>query len=193
MLGYIYSFFSDEQQRKVFLVCKITNENVFNEYFPKLNIQSRVQPSWEYDEHKKIIKIKLEDVSFKNGVLEQDDIDIPFFEQFCTTYIYVHYYIHNIEYINVYHYKSFIDENDFKTKNTHEKYKNLDRIILLEKYDESFTEYFKKFLNNTSPITYEMVLLYYDKIHTLDVQMRFIFNDMSICSINKINKIDETI
>ena len=46
-------------EKKVFLVCKIVDLELFDEYFPVLNTKTRVQPSWEYSKSKQMIKIIL--------------------------------------------------------------------------------------------------------------------------------------
>ena len=112
---------------KTFLICKITDVDVFKELFPVLKNKnaSRVQPMWDYYENKKVIKITLdtpfidEYISYSEflNVLDSE-YDIPLFESFSKLYIYVHYTINNKEYINVYSENSHINILDFNSKET---------------------------------------------------------------------------
>ena len=170
-----YSKDSSNQQPKIFLVCKITDQLLFNEKFPKTLNGPRVQPSWDFYEQKGIIKIELNTTISKNiGYTDflkeiDEDLDIPFFESFSELTFFIHYFIDNKEYINVYPKDSFIEIEDF----------NLNKTELLKRYQnticaslnyntntEYITKYFKMFLNNKTVLKTEMLLLNYDKIDT---------------------------
>ena len=55
----MFNFFKKKEEFKkineVFFIVKITNEVVFNDIFP----ESKVQPSWDYFDKKRVIKIDL--------------------------------------------------------------------------------------------------------------------------------------
>jgi hypothetical protein len=165
----------EKEKMKIFLVCKINDQNEFDEIFPKLKNKSasRVQPMWDYYEQKGVIKIDLEEkinesIYYKDFLNKLDETyDIPFFQGFSELFIYVHYTIENKEYINVYDQNCFIDMNDFKLNNTElsKKYNNI--ICATINYNqkmEYITKYFKMFLNNKIDITPELILLHYDNL-----------------------------
>lgn len=181
-----------QKNKKAYLVCKITCHELFNEYFPVRCTKSRVQPHWEYNSSKEVIKIGLEDLDFECGVIDLLDnagIDIDFFESFCDLSVYVHYFHENSEYINIYNIYQTITQEDFNLNETElsKKYKNIvcatfnmdGRTIYL-------TKYFKKFLNNTSDITINQMLIYNDEINILKGDLQIVDNQIvKIYSINE--------
>ena len=149
-----------------FLICKITDFDKFNEYFPKLKTKYRTQPMWEY--YKGVIKIELPIFNLSESIKFDDlcsDLDIPFFKSFSELFIYVHYN----NFINVYTNESVIDKLDFELNETElsKKYSSLICATINTKNNSIYiTKYFKKFLNNKIPLTVEMLILNYDKIDT---------------------------
>jgi len=154
-----------------YLICKITDFNEFDEIFPRLNTLSRVQPMWKYYENKGIIKIEVdslfEEYISYDDFLNTTGLDIPLFQSFSEIFIYTHYYVGEKEYINVYPRNSSINVFDFKLNET-ELFKKYDSLICATVgYDEKIkyiTKHFKMFFNNKINITFEMILLNYDKI-----------------------------
>jgi len=170
-----------EKENKIFLVCKITNEEIFNEFFPVLRTKFRTQPHWVYHEHKDTIKLELEWADNFNNfdeILEKSGLDIPFFRKFSELYVYIHYFSNGKEYINVYQSGSIIGLADFVVKETGYsiKYNNLICATFMDSNgkQEYITKYFKMFANNKDILTPEILLLNYDKLNTLDVKLTLI-------------------
>jgi hypothetical protein len=168
-------------KQKVFLVCKINSLELFDEHFPILNTKTRVQPSWEYSKSKQTIKIEITDFDFNNPVefadfLDTTGMDIDFFETFCDLSIYIHYFIENKEYINIYQQKQIIDPDHFKLKETvsSKRYKNLICAIFDNGREFYMTKYFKMFLNNNYPITTQQILIYNDLINELNGTLKLV-------------------
>jgi hypothetical protein len=182
-----------QKNKKVYLICKITDNELFNEYFPVLNTNSRVQPHWEYNSVKGVIKIELEEMGNLECVvfdyLESTGIDIEFFESFCELNVYINYFHENLEYINIYNIYQTITGDDFELKETglSKKYKNL--VCATFNVDGKtfyLTKYFKKFLNNTNEITIEQMLNYNDEINTLKGDLQIV--DSKIIKIYSVNE-----
>jgi hypothetical protein len=164
-------------KQKVVLVCKIVDLELFDEYFPVLNTKTRVQPSWEYSKSKQIIKIEISEFDFNKPVsfeefLDTTGIDIEFFETFCKMCLYVHYFIENREYINIYQSKQIIDNKDFELKETElsRRYEKLICAIFNNGNEQEIyiTRYFKMFLNNNYPISTQQILSYNENINSLN-------------------------
>ena len=173
-----------KDQPKFYIICKIRNWELFNEYFPLIN-NRKVQPSWEFFEQKGTIKIPLDDIYFDetisyNDFLEITDLDIPFFKSFSDIFIYIEYN----KFINVYEENTYIDVFDFKFHKTkiYKRYCNLIKATVnFEKNNLVITNYFKKFLNNMYNVTLETMLLFHTsdfniKNETLTVQMEHTSN-----------------
>ena len=64
---------------KMYIICKITNKDLFNEMFPKLRNRqaSRVQPMWKYNELKETIEIELDFIE----EISTNKIGIEFMEE----------------------------------------------------------------------------------------------------------------
>uniref|UniRef100_A0A6C0AZ92 Uncharacterized protein n=1 Tax=viral metagenome TaxID=1070528 RepID=A0A6C0AZ92_9ZZZZ len=167
---------------KIYIICKITNESEFNEWFPELNTKHRTQPMWEYFEHKKIIKIEVEPFLKEELInygefLNTTGLDIELFRSFSEMFIYIHYNINETEYINVYNKDSFIDTFDLKIQQTELMNKYSSIICATFNYNnktEYITKYLKKYLNNRQPLTTEMLLLNYDKIDNVNVNLQIV-------------------
>ena len=120
----------------IHLVVQITDENVFNELFPDNGNAPKVQPSWEYFDKKRVIKIDLgtditnflnKNDSFEYSLntffelKENDeyliDIDIETFKKFGDIFVYINYNLDNNEYINVYSKNEIIFSKHFLIKN----------------------------------------------------------------------------
>jgi hypothetical protein len=175
---------------KVYLVCKITDNTIFDEWFPKLKVKSRVQPRWEFYEKKNVIRIELDmDTILIDDTINYtalSDIDIELFEEFSEPYIFIYYNLDK-EYINVYPVKKIIPRDDLKmcqTKNS-EKYKEVvcATIYSLEK-TIYITKYFKMFLNNAFDITPELMLLNFPKDIALNENV-----NLQVVNIDNINNI----
>jgi hypothetical protein len=186
---------SIQKHKKAFLVCKITDNELFNEYFPVLNTKSRVQPHWEYSPNKEVIKIGLEDLDFEElpcviiDLLDNSGLDIDFFESFCELGVYVHYFHENAEYINIYGIYQTIKPEDFHLNESvlSKKYKNI-VCATFKMHGKTIylTKYFKKFLNNTNEITINQLLIYNDEINTLNGDLQIVDNQIvKIYSINE--------
>ena len=165
-------------------ICKITNNTLFNEYFPKFRNQSapRTQPYWDFIENKGIIKINVfktinAPILFENLL---KDLDLPLFESFGKIYVYIHY--KNL--INIYLPESTIDLSDFEPKETELsiKYQNIIyATVISDKKTEYITNYLKSFFNNTIELTPELLLLDYDQDNITSLKIvnksnNFIFN-----------------
>jgi hypothetical protein len=87
--GYFYKIPQPKNKSENYLLCKITHENLFKEFFP----ENKVQPHWWYYPEKKIIKIRLDEI--EPGITFEDHlvssgIDYEFFQIFADLYIYVY-------------------------------------------------------------------------------------------------------
>ena len=111
-LSFGWFFFSKKSNESgVYFVCKITDEELFNECFPdpQNKSESKVQAHWDYCPYKKIIKIKIEDFKF-NKEMSFDEfmlttsIEHTFFQEFGDIFIHFEYYIDNKKYTNVFDY-----------------------------------------------------------------------------------------
>lgn len=160
-------------ETKAYLVCKIVDQDIFDEYFP----DKKVQPSWEYNNNCITIEVTppILPVTY-DDFLETLDIDIPFFQDFSDIFIYIHYFVNNKEYINVYLKDNIIKKEDFELKETElsKKYSNIICATIGNKY---FTKYFKMFLNNEIPITSEMLLLHLKENVNVNVINVITFNE----------------
>jgi hypothetical protein len=166
-------FHKKRDQPQFYVICKIIDWELFDEYFPLIN-NRRVQPSWEFFEQKGVIKIELDHTIIDETIsysefLNNSDLDIPFFETFSKIFIYVEYRSEQSEFINVYQENTYIDVFDFKFHQTksYKRYRNILHAIVknnenlfLEPEELNITDHFKKFLNNMYPVTLEMVLLF---------------------------------
>ena len=169
-----------KKKSKIYLICKIKDKNEFDELFG-----GKLNPRWIYHEHKGVLKIEVDDhldeyISY-DDFLETTDLDIPLFQSFSEIFIYVHYFINEKEYINVYPRNTNINAFDFKLNDTFlsKKYESL--ICATVNNNEKtvyITKYFKMFLNNKTNITAEMILLGYDK---LDVHLN---NNINLILLN---------
>ena len=164
---------------EMFVICKISNKDLFDELFPKLNTKYRTQPMWDYNENKKIIKIKVDTVLIDKEIHFKDflyatGLDIPFFETFSELYVYIHYTINNNKYINFYTSDNIINPEDFVIQETElsKKYNNLICVTLTSKEKPIYiTKYFKKYLNNKNKITLENLLLNCDTVDKSNVNL----------------------
>jgi hypothetical protein len=153
---------SSPKQTKNYFMCKITNEKVFDELFPRLpnNSASRVQPQWEFCEHKRIIRIEIKPLKFYERLtfenyIAWNGLDLSLFQEIGECYV----YITLNETVIVYRPDSIIDDSDFIKKETElsKKYNN----IICAVFDTMYiTKYFKMFLQNTVPLTPEVVMNY---------------------------------
>lgn len=167
-LGFIVSLFFKEEKTKnsIYFVCKVTNQEHFNETFPMIG-SNYLQPYWQYFPKKKVIKIKIDDYYFKHNMtfeefIETTSIDHDFFREFGETYVYFEYYINNNVYVNVFKYNENI--SDFKLN----PYFYNDFVV----DGVSYSSQFNKYVNNNS-ITPELVLLNCDNYD----------NDLDNCSV----------
>jgi hypothetical protein len=181
-------------EKKVFLVCKINDLELFDEHFPVLNTKYRVQPSWEYSKSKQTIKIELTEFNFDTPIggtefLDTTGIDIEFFETFCKLSIYIHYFVENREYINVYQNNETIDPRDFNLTETDlsKRYRSLICAIFNNGREIYITRYFKMFLNNKYPFTTEQLLMYNDDIDSLNGTLKLV--DGKLIKIHHVNEL----
>ena len=162
----MFNFFKKKEEFKkineVFFIVKITNEVVFNDIFP----ESKVQPSWDYFDKKRVIKIKLNKklINFlnKNDNFSFDEL-FNLFKKFGDIFIYTNESneSNGTNCIHVYTLDQKIDSSDFNpnfnfifNKCTLE-YKN---------YKIDLTEYLHSFRFNEF-ITPEILLLFYDNFN----------------------------
>jgi len=149
---------------KINFICKITDKQLFDEYFPKFRNKSapRTQPYWNYNEG--VIKFEI-DKQIDNPISFEyllEDLDLPLFESFGKIYLFIDY--NNL--INIYLPESTINLTDFDKRETElsKKYNNLICATFKCKTSDIYiTSYFKKFFNNTIDLTPELLLLGYDK------------------------------
>jgi hypothetical protein len=181
-------------EKKVFLVCNITDLELFDEHFPVLNTKYRVQPSWEYSKSKQTIKIELTEFDFSNAIgftefLDTTGIDIEFFETFCQMSIYIHYFVENREYINVYQNNEIIDPQDFNLTETElsKRYRNLICAIFNNGMEIYITRYFKMFLNNKYPLKIEQLLIYNDNIDSINGTLKLV--DGKLIKLHSVNEV----
>jgi hypothetical protein len=190
-------------------VAKITDQDLFNYYFPDIPNVQKTQPSWTYLPEKGVIKGAIDErlVKYINRKLNLNEIfestiedfyklnnffvniDLKLFNLFSEVYFYITYDLNEKEYINVY-------SKDQKIMNTHFQYKNsktIDLILGIAKYKENdiviceyITNYIKKFLNNDHPITPEKVLLNHDNIESCleDVVLDIVISNKLIKTYN---------
>lgn len=180
-------------EKKVFLVCKIIDLELFDEYFPVLNTKSRVQPSWEYSKSKQTIKIELTEFNFDHPIhlakfLDTTGIDIELFETFCQMYIYIHYFVENREYINIYQKEQTISPADFDISETElsKRYRSLICAIFNNVREIYITRYFKMFLNNKYPINTEDLLIYNENIDSLNGTLKLV--DGKLIKLHSLNE-----
>jgi len=172
---------SRTMEKKVFLVCKIIDLELFDEYFPVLNTKTRVQPSWEYSKSKQTIKIELTEFNFDTPItltdfLDTTGIDIELFETFCEIGVYIHYFVENREYINIYQKDQTISPVDFEISDTElfRRYRNLICAIFNNGREIYITRYFKMFLNNKYPIKTDDLLIYNENIDSLNGTLKLV-------------------
>jgi hypothetical protein len=178
--SFINTIFWDQYKNhdsRFYLVCKIVDHELFDEFFPVLNTKYRTQPSWDFYKNKGVIKIEI-DPAHKIGtydeLLDSTDLDIPFFKSFSEIYIYIHYNYKDKQYINIYKNEDSINEDDFIVKEI--KYKQF-YACFLDKYnsEHDITDYLKMYLNNKHKITPELLLNNYDKLDESEVKL-YIFD-----------------
>ena len=164
---------------KIYFLCKITNNKLFDEYFPKFMNASapRTQPYWEYT--KNLIKFEIESDFFKEPTSFEtllEDIDIPLFESFGEIYIYIHY--NNL--INIYLPESIINLSDFEIGETElsKKYSNLICASIDYTNGKSIyiTKHLKSFFNNTIELTPELLTFGLNKTKSLEFSNLQIIN-----------------
>ena len=151
---------------KIDFICKITDKQLFDEYFPKFRNKSapRTQPYWDYNEKLNLIKFEINKkidnpISFEYLL---EDIDLPLFESFGKIYLFIHYN----NFINIYLPESTISLSDFDKNETElsKKYNNLIcATFKCKPCDFYITNYLKSFFNNTIDLTPELLLFGYDK------------------------------
>ena len=187
-------------------ICKITDFELFNELFPNNMGKYKVQPQWDYFDKLNVIKTNLDEdlIDYLNKVtnLSEDkkftlseffdlkdnlnerfiSLYLPFFKKIGTYYIYINYTHLGKKYINVYDSSSIIDMKDFKDK----KIDKFDGILCSnikynnghEENTEYISSYFKKFYNNKTPLTLELLLLnYHLNINLEKVKLNIIKNN----------------
>jgi hypothetical protein len=180
-------------EKKVFLVCKIVDLELFDEYFPVLNTKTRVQPSWEYSKSKQMIKIELTEFNFDNPInfanfLYTTGIDIELFETFCEIAIYIHYFVENREYINMYQKDQTISPTDFEISETElsKRYRSLICAIFNNGREIYITRYFKMFLNNKYLIKTEDLLIYNENINSINGTLKLV--DGKLIKLHSVNE-----
>ena len=147
------------------------------EYFDKLNV-IKTNLDQELIEYLNKVTNLSEDKKFtlseffdlKDNLNERFiSLYLPFFEKIGTYYIYINYTHLGKKYINVYDSSSIIDMKDFKVGNSGKFDGKFDGILCSNvKYNNGYEEnteyissYFKKFYNNKTPLTLELLLLNY--------------------------------
>ena len=188
----IYFNFKDKKQ-KFYILAKINDKELFDVLFPETNASFRTQPMWDFYKNKLVIKIEVENTfNFSNPVsydnfLDNTGLDIEFFKSFSELFIYIHYFIDNQEYINVYEKEMSITTNDFVINETtvFKKFNSIVRATFHANGKEThITEYFKKFLNNHSLRT-EHLLLYYDQLDRQAAILETTVNQIKLYSLKE--------
>lgn len=177
----------------IYFICKITNQKIFNDFFP----ENKIQPNWKYYSEKQCLKIELDEslvkylnknhfnVSF-NDFFELNEnnqkfitLYLPFFQKFGDNYIYIEYFIDSQKFINIYSNEQILKNTDFELKDTELKRKYSNFICGAIKYgvgNEYISNYFRSFLNNEQLLTPELLLLNYDKLDISDFKLSILNN-----------------
>lgn len=178
---------------KINLLCKITNESLFNEIFPN----KKLPIFWNYSNKKNVIKIELPiellnklnneeypeitDYSF-NKLLDTTSIinnnisdfivtvDHKLLKKFSDIYLYFHYSLDNKSYINIYSEKNTIKLTDFKIPNNNDYFNKIVCCTLKQNNKEKthyVTKHVKKFINNNinTKITPELIFMDYPELN----------------------------
>lgn len=179
-IRYIYRT-KKTKTKTIDFVCKINDDILFNNLFPN----HKVQPSWDYFNDKKVIKIKIDQYDFNLNnpitfedlfkITDDDDymisLDLPFFKNLGDVYIYINYTINDKKYINIYQPGDTVKKSDFILNKTpfaknfitgHIKYKHQNTDVIKYKY---ITDYIKCYLNCPTKITPELIFLNYDNLN----------------------------
>jgi hypothetical protein len=97
--------------------------------------------------------------------LDRRNYDFDILSNLGTMYLYISYNLNECKYINVYTPESIIKEHDFITEIIPKKFSDI--ICSTVHYNlktEYITQYFKKFFNQQTELTPEMILINYNKL-----------------------------
>ena len=179
----------DGEITKVNFVCKVRNQDFFNESFKSNTNNIVMNPHWNFLKENNVIQIELDKEFIKqiNGISNIDlsfneiidlknknninlvTLDLPFFNQLGEVVLYFYYSINNKTFINVYKENDTLSIQDFKIQeNTHIN-KVFNKLICASLKtnkinDEYVTKYLKMFINNKNKLTPEVMFYNYDNI-----------------------------
>lgn len=181
----------------MYFICKITNQKLFNDFFPG----NKIQPNWKYYSEKQSIKIELDeslvkylnkttfDLSFKElfELKENNErlitLYLPFFQDIGENYIYIDYLVDKQKFTNVYSVEQTLKYTDFLLKETKLKEKYSNFVCGTIKYKKSentqseyISSYFRSFLNNEGSLTPELLLLHYNKLNIAEYNISILNN-----------------
>ena len=157
---------------KIYFICKITNNEIFKEYFPVTP-----QPYWDYFDKKGVIKIKLDPIdtfdttTFEEIILHGSSLDVDFFKEFGEIFI----YIQKNNKINIYKENDIISISDFDDNKNYS-------VIACYFNNTLLTKQVKMFLHK--PVKIEHILLFCDSITE-----SLIGKDALLINTNCINKL----
>jgi len=196
------SISENNQITKVNFVCKVRNQDLFNESF---NINKLLlNPEWVFLKENNVIQIQLDKdfikqinkinstISF-NEIIDLKDkenvnlvtLDLPFFNSLGEVVLYFYYSINNKTFINVYRENDTLSSDDFKLQESTHINKFFDKLICASLTtnhvkNEYVTNYLKSFVNNKNKLTPEVIFYNYNKI-PFNTDHNMIIN----CIINK--------
>ena len=183
----------DGQITKVNFVCKVKNQDFFNESFKSNTNKIVMNPHWNFFKENNVIQIELDkdfikqinatingtsniDLSF-NKIIDlknKNDVnlvtlDLPFFNNLGEVVLYFYYSINNKTFINVYKENDTLSFQDFKIQENTPINKFFNKLICASLKtnkisDEYVTKYLKMFVNNKNKLTPEVLFYNYDKI-----------------------------
>jgi hypothetical protein len=145
----------------------------------------RTQPHWDYYPNKQVIKIEITDmekITNYDDFLEHSGLDLELFKSFSDLWIYMHHFVDNKEYINVYENNSKNYENNSKNNGTDDI---ICAIFHTPQKEYYVTKYLKMFQYNDN-LTTEHLLLYYDELDRLDATLKIVTSkDIRNCSLKE--------
>jgi hypothetical protein len=175
---------------KVNFVCKVNNQELFDESFKNDN-KIIISPYWDYLNENNVIKIDLDNefLEYINIIIKNSEnlsfdqiidlknnsdehlvsIDLPFFKKLGKVCIYVYYSIDSKKLINVYEENDNLSLDDFTIQESTPLKECLNKLICASLKSNSVkneyvTTYLRMFVNNKNVVTPELIFYNYDKI-----------------------------
>jgi hypothetical protein len=194
----------DGEITKVNFVCKVRNQEFFNQSFKSNTNKIVMNPHWNFLKENNVIQIQLDKEFIKqinkinstisfNEIIDLKDkenvnlvtLDLPFFNSLGEVVLYFYYSINNKTFINVYRENDTLSSDDFKLQESTHINKVFNTLICASLKtnkikDEYVTKYLKMFVNNKNKLTPEVIFYNYNKI-PFNTDHNMIIN----CIINK--------